>query len=294
MFINTNNTIYVAASDLNQLVVFSSMNSTSAMTIGTGLVSPRGLFVTIDNDIYVDNGRNHSRVEKWTSNATNGAAVMNVSSGCYSLFVDINNTLYCSLDIIPMIVKRSLTDVINTSATVAAGNETEGTSSYQLNHPNGIFVDTELTLYVADCFNHRIQSFTLNQLNGTTVAGAGAAGTVTLLHPVEIMLDGGNALFIVEYGNHRIVRSGPTGFQCILGCSGGGGSGPSQLNHPRSMAFDRDGNLFVLDTDNHRIQKFQLATDTCGKSSRLRNRRGIEIASIEASSTFQRRSLLNH
>ena len=248
MFINTNNTIYVAASDLNQLVVFSSMNSTSAMTIGTGLVSPRGLFVTIDNDIYVDNGRNHSRVEKWTSNATNGAAVMNVSSGCYSLFVDINNTLYCSLDIIPMIVKRSLTDVINTSATVAAGNETEGTSSYQLNHPNGIFVDTELNLYVADCFNHRIQSFTLNQLNGTTVAGAGAAGTVTLLHPVEIMLDGGNALFIVEYGNHRIVRSGPTGFQCILGCSGGGGSGPSQLNHPRSMAFDRDGNLFVLDT----------------------------------------------
>ena len=243
------------------------MNSTPAKILHNGLLSPRSVFVTSNNDIYVNSQVNQSLVQRWTPNAINGTSVMNGSSFCYGLFVDINNTLYCSLDLSHMVVKKSLNDGINTAVVVAAGAGTSGSAATQLNGPNGIFVDTQLNLYVADCFNHRVQVFVSNQLNATTVAGgAVAAGTITLSCPVDIILDGDGFLFIADFNNDRIIGSGPAGFRCVVGCTGMGGSSAYQLNNPRSLAFDSEGNLFVADTTNSRVQKFQLATNTCSKS----------------------------
>ena len=245
--------------------MFASTNYTSARYIGTGLANPLGLFVTINDDIYVDNGLRYGRVEKWTMNATSGTNVMNVNGSCFSLFVDTNSTLYCSLGPLAIVVKRSLADGISTSLTVAAGNGTPGTSPSLLYSSNGIFVDSQLNLYVADCDNNRVQRFALDQLNGTTVAGVGASGTIDLHWPTDVILDGDDFLFIADHYNDRIIGSGPAGFRCIAGCSGGSGATPYQLNHPRSLAFDTDGNLFVLDSGIGRIQKFQLVTNTSSK-----------------------------
>ena len=126
-------------------------------------------------------------------------------------------------------------------------------------------MDSNFNLYVADSGNHRIQFFKNNQLNGTTVVGSGAPGTISLNLPTAITLDGNGYYFIVDLGNNRVVASGLTGFRCIVGCSGQSGSSPSQLSTPRSLAFDTDGNLFVADTDNIRIQKFVLASNSCSK-----------------------------
>ena len=252
IFINKNNTICVSAPNLNLTVVFASTNYTSPRYIGTGLAGPRGLFVTINDDIYVDNGLRYGRVEKWTISATSGTSVMNVNGSCFSLFVDTISTLYCSLGPLAIVVKRSLADGINTSLTVAAGNGTPGTSPSLLYSSNGIFVDSQLNLYVADCDNNRVQRFALDQLSGTPVAGVGASGTIDLHWPTDVILDGDDFLFIVDNYNHRIVGSGPAGFRCIVGCSGGGGTAPSQLNQPRSLAFDSEGNLFVVDSGNGR------------------------------------------
>ena len=243
------------------------MNSTPAKLLQNGLISPRGVFVTSNNDIYVNSEVNDSRVQRWTPNATNGTTVMNGSSFCYGLFVDINNTLYCSLDSSHMVVKNSLNDGINTAVVLAAGTGTSGSTATQLNGPNGIFVDTQLNLYVADCNNNRVQFFVFNQLSATTVAGGtAAAGTITLNCPVDIIFDGDGFLFIADFNNDRIIGSGPAGYRCIVGCTGMGGSSAYQLNNPRSLAFDSEGNLLVVDTTNSRVQKFQLATNTCSKS----------------------------
>jgi hypothetical protein len=69
----------------------------------------------------------------------------------------------------------------------------------------------------------------------------------------------------VDSGNHRIVKSGLNGFQCLAGCSGFSGLASNQLNGPWSLSFDSYGNIFVTDQGNNRIQKFILSINSSGK-----------------------------
>ena len=131
--------------------------------------------------------------------------------------------------------------------------------------PEGIFVTTDLDLYVADHGNNRVQLFRRGELNATTVLINGWNGTITLNGPTDVTLDADGYLFIVECGNGRILGSGPGGFRCVAGCSGTSGSAPNQLSCPQTMAFDRDGNLFVTDGSNNRIQQFLLSNNSCGQ-----------------------------
>ncbi|CAF3169160.1 unnamed protein product [Rotaria socialis] len=85
--------------------------------------------------------------------------------------------------------------------------------------------------------------------------------------PTDIKVDADGNLFIVDQGNHRIVRFGLNGLYCIIGCSGANGTESDQLESPSSIAFDTNGHIFVLDTGNSRIQKFLLATNSCGNSN---------------------------
>ena len=96
-----------------------------------------------------------------------------------------------------------------------------------LSHPTGIFVTESLDLYVAEWGNDRVQLFRSGELNGTTVAGNGSIGTISLYGPTGVVLDADGYLFIVNYGSGSIVGSGPYGFRCLVGCSGGGGGGGS-------------------------------------------------------------------
>jgi len=223
------------------------------------------IFVTINGDIYIDNGDN-AEVDKWTSDTNIIVPVMYVSSSCYGLFVDVNDTLYCSIYNSHQVVTKSLNSVSN-MLTIVAGIGCAGSSSYMLSYPQGLFVDTNFDLYVADCGNNRIQLFESGQLTATTVAGSGSSiTTIALSCPNGIVLDADKYLFIVDSGNNRIVGSGPNGFRCIIGCSGGG-SASNQLDTPQSMAFDNYGNIFVADFNNVRIQKFNLLNYNLGKCS---------------------------
>ncbi|CAF4630366.1 unnamed protein product, partial [Didymodactylos carnosus] len=105
--------------------------------------------------------------------------------------------------------------------TIVAGTDRPGSALNQLNNPFGIFVDVNFDLYVADCLNNRVQLFRLGQSIGITVAGNGSPNpTIPLLCPTRIVLDAQKYLFIVDYGNDRIVGSGPNGFRCLVGCHG--------------------------------------------------------------------------
>ena len=264
IFITTNNTIYVSTSTFNHVLIWSRMSSTITRNLTSGLRRARAIFATNSGDLYVDNGYNYSRIELWTPNATVGTFVMPVTMMCSGMFLDTNNTLYCSMDTQYRVIKKSLNSTSNVTET-AAGNGSVGSTATTLYLPNGIFVDTQLNLFVADCFNNRIQRFQAGQLIATTVAGYGAANTISLYRPTEVTLDANGYLFITDSSNHRIVASGPTGFRCIVGCIGQNGSQPFQLNTPRSMAFDSFGNIFVADSSNRRVQKFSLASNSCGK-----------------------------
>ncbi|CAF1456455.1 unnamed protein product, partial [Adineta steineri] len=262
IFVNTNNTIYVANRENNTIVMWQEEGSNPIKIIHGNFSNSASLFVTSNGDIYIDDGYDNGQVQKWIAETNTFATVMNVNSSCDSLFVNINSTLYCSMFDHHQVVKTSLNDTLMTSNRVAAGTGIEGSDSNQLAGPFGIFVDVNSDLYVTDCGNHRVQLFQLEESNGITVAGSTSLNpTITLVRPTGITLDAEKYLFIVDNNNHRIVGSGLTGFRCLVGCYGIG-SQSNQLNKPFSLSFDHSGNMFITDQLNSRIQKFLLMKDS--------------------------------
>ena len=237
------------------------------MIISGNFTNPLSLFVTSNEDIYVDDGEKNHRVQKWIAKTKTFVTVMKVKVSCFSLFVT-NDTLYCSMWVQDQVVKRWLNDSDTTSTIVAAGTGVPGSALNQLNSPRGIFVDMNFDLYIADSENNRIQLWHLGESSGITVAGEGSANpTINLDRPNGVVLDGEKYLFIVDRGNHRIVGSGLNGFRCLVGC-GGWGSQTNQLSSPTSFSFDRSGNMFVVDSMNNRIEKFVYLESCLGKEKR--------------------------
>lgn len=261
LFISGINTIYMPSRAFNYTLM--SVQGTTTMTyLYTRSIRPLSVFVTIIGDMYIDNGYLNGRVDKFVSSSNTTTSVMNVNGSCYGLFVGLNNYLYCSMKDFHQVVKL----LLNNDTTIpsnAAGTGSAGSTSAMLNSQQGIYVDNNMNLYVADCGNDRVQMFQWNQLNGMTVAGNGSS-TISLSCPSGVVVDNDGYLFIVDSNNHRIVGSSWDGFRCIVSCSGGGSTN-YQLSFPQSMAFDSYGNLYVTDRNNSRIQKFSIQKYNCSK-----------------------------
>lgn len=264
IFVDLQNTLYVAEWFFDRVQVWTEGSMTPIRYISDGLESPWSLFVASNGDIYVDNGNLSYTVNKWSLGAINSTISMHVDGICFGLFIDITDNLYCSMVPPHIVAKQPLNAALNTSI-IVAGTRSAGNGSDMLNQPRGIFVDVRLNLYVADCGNNRIQFFQSGHLNGTILAINGSNGPFTLNCPTEVVLDSDGYLFIVDHGHHRILGSHSTGFRCVVGCTGTTGNGSHQLSFPYSLSFDNKGNLFVADSRNNRIQKFILSTNSCGK-----------------------------
>jgi sugar lactone lactonase YvrE len=218
IFINDKNTIYVADRENGRILVWRNGSSTLTQNISVNLTSPWSLFVTTNDDIYVDNGNSNDRVDKWAFNATYSELVMKVNGICTGLFVDINDNLYCSSMNNHRVDKITLKTGKTLPMTVA-GMGCPGPVPNMLDHPHGIFVDNNLNLYVADTENNRIQFFAPGEMNAITVAGFEAIVSFILDRPTGVILDADGYLFIVDSYNHRIIRSISNGFKCLIGCS---------------------------------------------------------------------------
>ncbi|CAF3897839.1 unnamed protein product [Rotaria sordida] len=261
IFISGINTVYVVSPSNNYVLAWSNGDVNPIKIMFSNLSRPHSIFVSMIGDIYVDNGYSQGRIDKWAYNSTYSQIVMNMNESCYSLFIDINNTLYCSVKNLHQIITLSLNDD-TAKPQIVAGSDSPGSSANMLDSPHGIFVNINFDLYVADCGNDRIQLFQSGQSNGTTVAGHEATNNITLSCPTGIVLDADNYLFIVDSNNHRIIRLGLNGFQCLVGCYGSSAAS-NQLLNPQSMAFDSYGNMFVTDRNNSRIQKFIFQKNFC-------------------------------
>jgi hypothetical protein len=267
MFIDYNNTVFVAAHDKDELLIWSEGSTTPTQTISVPLSADASLFVAVNGDVYFEKDEGQGKIYKWSKNLISNVPVKEFNTRCYGLFIDINNTLYCSVRHENKVISTSLSDSDNNFITVA-GAGSSGSSSHELYNPCGIFVDTNFDLYVADFENNRIQLFRSGQKNGTTVAGNMIPLNLTLNSPTDVVVDADGYLYIVESGNNRISRTGFGKYQCLAGCTGNSGSASDQLNQPYSIRFDSYGNFYVTDTDMDRIQKFTLATNSCRKSKK--------------------------
>ena len=259
IFIDTGNTIYVPLSSGGLVRVWQQGTSISTSINTQGTSAQSGVFITVAGEMYISSAVTTNNIDKWTLNPLNKTDTFYIGGTCTDIFIDLNNTLYCSMSTANRVYVKSLNYNTSAAATVI-GTGGGGSLSNDLNGPRGLFVAVNFSLYVADIYNHRIQRFEPGQVSATTVAGNGAPSTITLNQPAGVVLDGDGYLYIAESTNNRIVASGPNGFQCIIGCSGS-----SQLNGPQNLAFDSYGSIYVVEVYNARVQKFVLTTNLCSK-----------------------------
>jgi ABC-type Fe3+ transport system permease subunit/DNA-binding beta-propeller fold protein YncE len=122
----------------------------------------------------------------------------------------------------------------------------------EFNRAEGLCVDAQDRLYVADSCNHRIQVFSPE---GGFIREYGSPGQDPgqLSYPYDIRVDDDGNQFVCEFGNSRIqvFDAGGQSIEII----GGPGDAPGQFSNPWSMALDSAGNLYVADAANHRVQK---------------------------------------
>ncbi len=186
IFVDRNNTVYVPDPLYKRIIMWNASN-TSPTFISNDLFDMESLYITLDGSIY-GNNNGEGKIEKWNRNGTKDICTIEFDDGCYALFVDINNYIYCSMIYKYQVAKQSLASHGNLSI-IVAGNGNSGAASDMLNEPYGIFVDINFDLYVADYRNNRIQLFKFGQLNGTTIAGRYSTPGINLYNPTGVFLD---------------------------------------------------------------------------------------------------------
>ena len=264
IFITLSNTIFVTTIGGNTTQLWHEGTWTTISNATDPSKNQSGIFVSTDGDVYVDTGDVDGNVSKISNAGANTIVFMQVNASCYSLFIDQDDTLYCSLGTLHRVVGHPLSSS-GLIPSVVAGDGTPGTGSNNLHTPWGIVVDSSSVLSVADCGNNRIQQFRVNQTNVTTFIRTLSTGNIVLNCPAGIALGASGNLFIADRNNHRIIGGPINRFRCIVGCSGSEGSASNQLSFPQSLSLDKSGGLYVVDRNNDRIQKFDLDVNICGE-----------------------------
>jgi sugar lactone lactonase YvrE len=174
---------------------------------------------------------------------------------------------------------------VNTAGiiTTVAGSGVAGYSgdgadavSAQLHFPNGLAMDKNGVLYIADMYNSCIRqvmpSGVISTIAGTGTAGfSGDGGLATasqLSNPRAVAIDPLGNIYIADYENNRIRKINKAGYistvagNGIAGYTGdGAAASTAELYQPISLAVDAGGTVFVGDLGNNRIRKIFLVTN---------------------------------
>ena len=125
----------------------------------------------------------------------------------------------------------------------------------QFLRPQGLAMDANDHLWVADASNNRIQVFDVSGDKPEVIKTWGTSGTAEgqLGYPYELILDG-EYVYVCEFSNHRIQKFTLDGKS--LGTWGTAGREEGQLHQPWAFCKDSKGEFHVVDSYNHRIQRF--------------------------------------
>lgn len=137
------------------------------------------------------------------------------------------------------------------SLIITAGGNGQGNDLNQLSCPNGIYVDDDQTIYIAEWSNHRIIKWKNGASSGQVVAGGNGQGNQTdqLSNPTDVLVDKGNdSIIICDYGNKRLVRwpreNGTNGEILLsdIACWG--------------LAMDSNRYLYLSDINKHEVRRW--------------------------------------
>jgi DNA-binding beta-propeller fold protein YncE len=151
-----------------------------------------------------------------------------------------------------------------------------GTGQSQFDAPQGVALDSNGNIYVADTDNSRIQKFAKD---ASFIGAWGGPGTGNgfFLGPRAIALGSDGYIYVLDSSNHRIQKFRPdTSFLRTWGTLG---SGNGEFRFPNGFGLDSENFVYVADTGNDRIQKF--------KCDGTLLEVGVELVPVTASSEVQ-------
>jgi len=157
-----------------------------------------------------------------------------------------------------------------TTVAGSAGNSgsANGTgAAARFNRPQGVAVDDDGNVYVADTDNHTIRKVTTAGVVTTLAGSAGASGSTNgagsaarFYRPNGVAVDADGNVYVADSGNHIIRRVTSDGVvTTFAGIAGEQGSedGPiavARFQDPQGVAVNGAGNVFVTDYMNNTIR----------------------------------------
>ena len=332
VFTDASGNIYIADTSNYGIreVVTGGTISTIAGTLGTagysgdgGLATsaqlnyPAGAFVDSSSNVFIADTDNYAirevsagNIATISGNATlaysgNGVAANDAALSIpYGAFVDASGNLFIA-DTYNSAVREvvAATGNIQTLAgngqvcalpSTGCGDGGLATSA-QLNFPEGLAVDSQGNVFIADTENSVVREIVASTAIIQTVAGTpgsagfsgdgGAPTSAQLSTPGAVLLDAAGNIYIADSGNSaiRVVNTGAAaitiagvaiepgtiatvagnGTACTdtsSGCGDGGAATTAELNFPSDISLDASGNIYIADTFSNAIREVNGST----------------------------------
>lgn len=192
--------------------------------------------------------------------ATNGAGIIASFSAPYGIIADKNGNLFVSEYYNPLVRKITSDGIVSTYA----GNGTPGAidgplGAASFDEMNGITIDADGNLYIADSNNKKIRKITpqgmVSTYAGSGLQGAanGAALMASFANPTGVTVDASGNMYVADQSSYVIKKISPSaivypfaGSVNVSNHLDGQGAG-AQFVSPVDVKVDADGNVYTAE-----------------------------------------------
>ncbi|MDW7692310.1 Ig-like domain-containing protein [Flammeovirgaceae bacterium SG7u.111] len=211
------------------------------------------------------------KVITWAGSGTNGKSngFRNEASFYNPRYAAIgaNNNIYVSDMYNHLIRKIDADGNVTVYAGIGVpGSEDGDRESASFQSPQGIVIDQNGNLFVADNGNQKIRKIssdgTVSTLAGNGSQGSidGSGATASFLYPSGLAIDSEGNIYVADTGNNKIRKITSGGIVSTVAGSGQQGSNNGSANEasfysPIGVAIDEHKNLFITDSWNNLIRK---------------------------------------
>jgi uncharacterized protein (TIGR03437 family) len=250
------------------------VSPTGIITTVVGLGNPRGVALDASGNLYVLKVSAAGIITTVAGGGSNGPGDGGLATDARlaspsGVAVDAaGNLFFADLGLNDQYLKDSIRKVSVTGiiTTVAGGGHIFADDGRpQLSFPQGVAVDANGNLFIADTQHYRMLKLAATGII-TPVAGNGSysysgdgglATNAQIGTPTGVAVDAVGNVFIADADNHRIRKVSATGIITVVGTGSYGNSGSSgdggpatsaQINRPIGLAVDASGNLFFADS----------------------------------------------
>jgi sugar lactone lactonase YvrE len=245
---------------------------------GASFYQPTGVAVDASGNVYVADLRNNMIREispagvvttmagsglQGSANGIGGAASFYQPTG---VAVDASGNVYVAENGNDLIREISQNGTVTTFAGTGASGAVNATgTAASFNHPQGIAVDANGNIYVADYDNNLIREISpagvTTTLAGNSNPGAddGNGTAASFNEPTAVAIDASFNVYVADFGNNLIRKISPAGSVTTLAGSGAQGSADgtgkaASFKTPTGVAVDAAGNVYVADWGNNLVR----------------------------------------